>query len=50
MLFTLHVAALALYGLSTALALAPFAGLTVARRWTIGVGSVGERLSRMWGV
>jgi ABC-type transport system involved in cytochrome c biogenesis permease subunit len=37
-ILTLHVLALALYGLATALALAPFVGLrTVPRAWTIGV-------------
>ena len=42
MLFDLHLAALVLYGLSAAIALAPFAGLpAVSRRWTLGVAIVG---------
>src|SRR5437870_8441832 len=42
MLVYLHLAALGLYGLSAALALAPFAGFPVAsRRWTLWVAGVG---------
>src|SRR2546430_17395899 len=42
MLVDLHLAALGLYGLSAALALAPFAGLrAVSRRWTLGVAGLG---------
>jgi ABC-type uncharacterized transport system permease subunit len=45
MLFDLHLAALALYVLTAALTLAPFAGLrAVPRRWTIAVASVGATL------
>jgi len=44
MLFVLHLAALALYGLSAALALAPFSGVTVSRRWTLGVATLGAVL------
>jgi len=42
MLVDLHLAALGLYGLSAALALAPFAGFPSATRaWTLGAASVG---------
>ena len=45
MLFDLHLAALALYVLSAALTLAPFAGLpAVSRRWTLGVAALGAAL------
>ena len=44
MLSVLHLAALGLYGLSAALALAPFAGVPVSRRWTLGVATVGAAL------
>jgi ABC-type uncharacterized transport system permease subunit len=44
MLFVLHLAALGLYGLSAALALAPFSGISVSRRWTLGVATLGALL------
>jgi ABC-type uncharacterized transport system permease subunit len=44
MLFALHLAALGLYGLSAALALAPFSGVAISRRWTIGVAALGALL------
>src|SRR5579872_401813 len=45
MLVSLHLAALALYTLSAALALVPFAGpAPVARGWTIGSAGVGAAL------
>ncbi|HUL03856.1 MAG TPA: cytochrome c biogenesis protein CcsA [Gemmatimonadales bacterium] len=44
MLFALHLAALGLYGLSAALALAPFAGVSIPRRWTLGVATLGAVL------
>jgi ABC-type uncharacterized transport system permease subunit len=44
MLVEIHLAALALYGLSAVLALAPFAGLPLSGRWTLGVASLGAAI------